>query len=154
MDALYQHIFGNCQHYNTNRPGPHLSDCGICGCRLLPFERTPDHWRDADICSETVSRLQSGRNDSGMSEIPGEMDFRGKTSLAEMKLLSPQGTMGTFSGGFSVDSSMTIGSWLGKLVETEDVICKSTHPKNPSSISSRDVVSVPARATLIFPNPS
>ena len=38
------------------------------------------------------------------------MDFKGKTSLAEAKLLSPEGTIGIFSGGFLDNFSVTIGS--------------------------------------------
>ena len=89
-----------------------------------------------------------------MPEITGEKDSRGKTSLAEAKLLSPVETFETLSGDLSEGFSVPVGSWQGILVETNEVETKSTWPKDSSKVSSKDGVSMPARATLLFPNPS
>ena len=62
----------------------------------------------------------------GIPEITGEMDFKGKTSSAVAKLLYPEETIGPFSGGFlSVDFSVSVGSWVGMLAETEEVVSES-----------------------------
>ena len=87
------------------------------------------------------------------------IDFMGNTSLADAKLLSSEGGTDVFSDGFS-DSfadgfSATVAFSTGILVEADGIdTFKSTCPKDPSKISSKEEVSVPARAILILPKPS
>ena len=62
---------------------------------------------------------------------------------------------GTFSGSFSDDFCMTIGSWVGmsvKMGEVVSVVSKSEQPKAPSRILSRDEVFVPVSAHLMWPD--
>ena len=69
---------------------------------------------------------------------------------------SPQkGGTDVFSDSCSDGFSVAVDFLTGISVEADDVdTFKSTHPKDPSKISSREEVSVPARAILILPKPS
>ena len=70
---------------------------------------------------------QSGKSDLGMSAITSGIDFKWNTSLAEAKLLSSDGAIGTFCGGSSDAFSVIIGFWAGMSVAMDEVVVsKST----------------------------
>ena len=86
------------------------------------------------------------------------IDFKGNTSSVEVKLPSSVGVTEAFPGAsdvFTGDFSAVVDFLIGVSVETDDVVVsKSTCPKDPSKNSSKEEVSVPARAILILPKPS
>ena len=85
------------------------------------------------------------------------MDFRKNTSSADAKPPSQEGMIDVFSGASDVLSgvfSAVVDFCADYSVETDDAdVSKLTCPKDPSRISSREEVSVPARAILILPKP-
>ena len=86
------------------------------------------------------------------------MHFKGNTSSADAELPSSVGAPRFFQQLqiFFSDNCSAIVDFLIDVSLEEDVldVSRSTHPKEPSKISSKEEVSVPARAILILPNPS
>ena len=53
----YTNVFSRSyQNHNTSRPGPHVGDCGVHGCKLLFFVKTPDCKMGASIYTEKGSQ--------------------------------------------------------------------------------------------------
>ena len=71
------------------------------------------------------------------------------------RVLSPDEIVGIVSDGFSlVDVFGVVDFWTGmSSTEIVEAVSESMQPKAPSRILSRDDVSEPVRAILIFPNP-
>ena len=86
------------------------------------------------------------------------MDFKGNTSSADAELPSSVGgnkVFPTASDVYSGDFSAVVEFLIVVLVETDNVVVsRSTHPKDPSKISSKEEVSVSTRAILILSKPS
>ena len=122
-DALYQCILRSYQHCNTSRPGPHVGDCSIYGCKPLLFVKTPDCKLGAGIYTKEGSLDHKVAEVIQEYQITGAVDFKGKTSSALAKLFSPGGTIGTFSGSFSSDNfSVSVGFWAEMSAETEEAV--------------------------------
>ena len=79
----------------------------------------------------------SGRSNSGIPEITGGVDFKGKTSSAVAKLVFPGGTIGTFSGGSSDNFSVSVGFWAGMSAETEETVSEVS--KSMTKCSFKDL---------------
>ena len=65
----------------------------------------------------------SGRSNLGIPEITGEMDFKGKNKFSSSQTaVSRRKNWHFFWWVFSVDFSVSVGSWVGMLAETEEVV--------------------------------
>ena len=81
-------------------------------------------------------------------------DHRRDTDICNGKGSQDQVSSSGFSYGFSVAVGFMTAIY-GISVETDDVVVsRSTHPKDPSRISNKEDILVPARTILILPRPS